>query len=97
MDIEKELTHVAFLNREYQVSHLAYDREMAFFKAIQRGDLETVHRLFKPLDSDKMGTLSQNPLRNLTYHFIITVASSFLPHLNRQSVTKIRYPKCSPI
>ena len=74
MDIEKELTHVAFLNREYQVSHLAYDREMAFFKAIQRGDLETVHRLFKPLDSDKMGTLSQNPLRNLTYHFIITVA-----------------------
>lgn len=48
--------------------------EMAFFKAIQRGDLETVHRLFKPLDSDKMGTLSQNPLRNLTYHFIITVA-----------------------
>ena len=46
MDIEKELTHVAFLNREYQVSHLAYDREMAFFKAIQRGDLETVTAKF---------------------------------------------------
>lgn len=31
MDIEKELTHVAFLNREYQVSHLAYDRGNGVF------------------------------------------------------------------
>ena len=29
MNIEKELTYVAFLNREYQRSHLAYDRELS--------------------------------------------------------------------
>ena len=35
MDIEKKLAHVAFLNREYQVSHLAYEREMAFFQVFK--------------------------------------------------------------
>ena len=74
MNIEKELTYVAFLNREYQRSHLAYDREMEFFRAIQQGDIEMAHRLFKPLGSEKMGALSENPLRNLIYHFVITVA-----------------------
>lgn len=74
MDIEKKLAHVAFLNREYQVSHLAYEREMAFFQSIQMGDMEAVKHLFKPLDSQKMGILSDNHLYNLKYHFIITVA-----------------------
>ena len=55
MNIEKELTYVAFLNREYQRSHLAYDREMEFFRAIQQGDIEMAHRLFKPLGSENMG------------------------------------------
>ncbi len=74
MDIEKKLAYVSFLNREYQVSHLAYEREMAFFQSIQTGDMEAVNRLFKPLDSQKMGILSENHLSNLKYHFIITVA-----------------------
>lgn len=36
MNIEKELTYVAFLNREYQRSHLAYDREMEFLEPFSR-------------------------------------------------------------
>ena len=47
---------------------------MEFFRAIQQGDIEMAHRLFKPLGSEKMGALSENPLRNLIYHFVITVA-----------------------
>ncbi len=74
MDIQKKLSHVEFLNREYKVSHLSYEREMAFFQSIRTGDTEQAKKLFKPLDSDQMGQLSDDSLRNLKYHLIITVA-----------------------
>lgn len=74
MDIEKKLSHVEFLNREYHVSHLSYDREIAFFQNIRLGNLEEVRKLYKPLDSEQLGTLSSDALRNLKYHLIITVA-----------------------
>ena len=74
MDMSKKLSHQAFLNREAQISHLAYERETAFFQAIRDGNQEEVRRLFKPFDSSDMGKLSDNPLRNLRYHLIITVA-----------------------
>ncbi len=74
MDIQKKLSHVEFLNREYKVSHLSYEREMAFFQSIRTGDPEQARQLFKPLDNDQMGQLSEDSLRNLKYHLIITVA-----------------------
>jgi YesN/AraC family two-component response regulator len=74
MDIEQKLTHQAFLNREQSISHLAYERENAFFNCIQDGDVAGVRRLYEPLGSSSMGKLSENPLRNLQYHLIITVA-----------------------
>ena len=74
MNIEKKLSHIEFLNREYNMSHLSYEREMEFFHSIKQGDIEQAHRLFKPLNSDEMGKLSEDSLRNLKYHLIITVA-----------------------
>ncbi len=74
VDIEQKLTHQAFLNREASISHLDYERENAFFKCMQDGDTEGVQRLYEPLGTSEMGTLSDNPLRNLQYHLIITVA-----------------------
>jgi len=74
MDINKNLSHVEFLNREYNVSHLSYERELAFFDSIKQGNLEEVMRLYKPLNSDEMGILSEDSLRNMKYHLIITVA-----------------------
>ncbi len=74
MDIQKKLSHVEFLNREYNVSHLSYEREMAFFQSIKDGDPEEARRLFKPLNSEDMGRLSEDNLRNLKYHLTITVA-----------------------
>ncbi len=47
---------------------------MAFFQSIKEGRHDEVKRLFKPLDSAEMGTLSEDHLRNLKYHLIITVA-----------------------
>ena len=74
MDIEQRLTHQAFLNREQSISHLAYERENAFFSCIQNGDAAGVQELYEPLGTSEMGRLSENPLRNLQYHLIITVA-----------------------
>lgn len=74
MNINKKLSHVEFINREYNVSHLSYDREIAFFESIKSGDVEEAMRLFKPLNSDSLGRLSEDSLRNLKYHLIITVA-----------------------
>ncbi|MBQ7774996.1 MAG: AraC family transcriptional regulator [Lachnospiraceae bacterium] len=74
MEIEKKLSHIEFLNREYNVSHLAYEREMAFFQSIRMGNLEEAKRLFKPFNSEDMGKLSDDCLRNLKYHLIITIA-----------------------
>ena len=74
MDIQKKLSHVEFLNREYNVSHLSYEREMAFFQSIKDGDPEEARRLFKPFNSEDMGKLSEDSLRNLKYHLTITVA-----------------------
>ena len=74
MNIKKKLSHIEFLNREYNVSHLSYEREMAFFQSIKEGNPAEVKRLFKPFNCGKMGKLSDDSLRNLKYHLIITVA-----------------------
>ena len=74
MDIQRKLSHVEFINREYNVSHLSYEREMAFFESIKNGDPEEAARLFKPFNSEEMGKLSEDSLRNLKYHLTITIA-----------------------
>ncbi len=74
MNVNKKLSHVEFLNREYNISHLSYEREMAFFHSIKDGNSEEANRLFKPFNSEEMGRLSDDSLRNLKYHLIITVA-----------------------
>lgn len=74
MNVEKKLSHIEFLNREYNVSHLSYEREMAFFHSIGQGDIDEARRLYKPFNCEEMGVLSYDSLRNLKYHLIITVA-----------------------
>lgn len=74
MDIKKKLSNMEFLNCEYNISHMPYEREMAFFQSIKTGDVNETQRLFKPLNSKELGKLSDNKLRNLKYHLIITVA-----------------------
>lgn len=74
MDIDKKLSHIEFLNREHNISHLSYDREMLFFQNIKLGNIDEVHRLYKPFTGDDMGKLSDDKLRNLKYHLIVTIA-----------------------
>ncbi len=74
MNVDRKLSHIEFLNREYNVSHLSYEREMAFFHSIKQGDYAEAQRLFKPFNCEEMGKLSDDSLRNLKYHLVITVA-----------------------
>lgn len=74
MNVDKGFSHLEFVNREYNIMHLSYEREMEFFQAIKDGRTEEVKRLFEPLDCELLGTLSPDRLRNLKYHLIISVA-----------------------
>ena len=74
MNIEQALTKTAFNNREDMLFHLPYEREMAFYQSIKMGNIDEARRLFKPLGSEGMGKLSDDPLRNLKYHLIVTIA-----------------------
>lgn len=74
MGIKEELAKTEFYNREYSVSHIPYEKEMAFYQAIRNGDMKEMKKLFTPLCAEGFGKLSENPLRNLKYHLIITIS-----------------------
>lgn len=71
---EKILSHKLFLQREYDSSHLEYDKEMDFYEAVKEGDLKKLEQIMLPLQNEKLGKLSNNSLRNLKYHLVVTVA-----------------------
>ncbi len=74
MTIREELAKTEFYNREYSVNHIPYDKETAFYQSIKNGDMSEMKRLFTPICVKGFGKLSDNYLRNLKYHLIITVA-----------------------
>jgi AraC-like DNA-binding protein len=74
LNINKALARAAFRNREEMKYHLPYEREMEFYQSVKMGNAEEVNRLFKPFNSEGLGKLSDDPVRNLKYHLIITIA-----------------------
>ena len=73
-DMQRALARMEFAQRENLISHLPYEQETRFYRAIQRGDSEAVAAQFTPLCQEGFGVLSRDAMRNLTYHLIITVA-----------------------
>jgi nitrogen regulatory protein PII len=74
MKSEKILSHKLFLQRENAIQHQGYEIELVFYEAVKNGDFEALKKVMQPLQSDKLGILSKNPIRNLKYHLIITIA-----------------------
>lgn len=70
----KEVTLARFLQREYNVTHLTYEKEFRFYHAVKDGNEEEVQKIMLPLSNEKLGVLSKNPVRNLRYHLIISIA-----------------------
>ncbi|MCQ2596946.1 MAG: AraC family transcriptional regulator [Treponema sp.] len=74
MNTNRELAHALFEQSENEKFHLPYDSEMAFYSAVQSGDEELVKKYMSPLTKEGLGILSRNPLRNMKYHLVITIA-----------------------
>ncbi len=74
LDMQKALAQIEFENREDNRFHQPYDKEIEFYQSIKMGNVEETLQLMKPFDSDGLGVLSENHLRNLKYHLIITIA-----------------------
>ncbi len=73
-DILKDLTYTEFYMRENSFTHSPIENEMHFFESIANGDTEGVRNTFTPLGSEGFGILSDDNVRNLKYHLIITIA-----------------------
>ena len=62
---------------EYEIHHRALSEEYSFFEAVKDGNIEAVSKNLKEeafTNPEGMGILSKNPLTNLKYHFVVTVA-----------------------
>ena len=74
MEINRELSKRQFMQKENDYHHSPYETELEFYSAVREGDLETVKRLYTPLDTNGKGRLSKDKLRNVKYHLVITIA-----------------------
>ena len=78
---EKELSYKAFLNREYGFRHSPFEKEFEFYECVKKGDVDGVERVMTPLGGSGAGILSNDPLRNLRYHFIEKQITGEYPEL----------------
>ncbi|MFT3951436.1 MAG: helix-turn-helix domain-containing protein [Oscillospiraceae bacterium] len=77
MDSEKELGSLLFYHLDNGRFHRAYTEEFGFYELVKQGNLEEI-RKFRVLhidpDAPNYAKLSDDPLRSLTYHFVILAA-----------------------
>ena len=77
MKYSKEIFYQEFMRREDSTNRAPYNPELEFYSIIQNGDIEQVKELCKasPLKDKKgLGLLSEKPVNNIRYHFVITTA-----------------------
>ena len=74
IDMQKALAKIEYENREDNRFHTPYDKEVEFYQSIKMGNVEETLALMKSFSSDGMGVLSEDKMRNLKYHLIITIA-----------------------
>ncbi len=72
--INKELSDTLLNLHEEGLIHSPYKGELAFYTAVQSGDIDKVNEFMKPLTSNGLGVLSKQPLKNLQYHLVISIA-----------------------
>lgn len=76
MEFDKELFYKDFVQREDDFFRAPYNPEIEFYTSVKAGDVEKVRELCKDTLEDKpgLGKLSEDPLQNLKFHFVITTA-----------------------
>ncbi len=74
LSTRKALAEHLFIKREIGFSHAPFEREIAFYESVCSGNLETVKTLFTHLGGEGFGTLCPDPLQNLKYHLVVSIA-----------------------
>lgn len=80
MSLNKELNTRMRIQCEEQLMHVVYNHEFGFYNNVVAGDLEAVSKMLADpyneqlYDSNEYGRLSKDKLRNIRYHFVVSVA-----------------------
>lgn len=77
MNFEREWHRSEFQKHEVLEAHCAFEPEFAFYDAVASGDVSYIENHCNNYDFSKLsglGKLSETPLQNLRYHFVITTA-----------------------
>ena len=74
MSINSELSKREFMQREHNITHSPYTKEMEFYACVRAGDTDGVKACYTPLATEGYGKLSKDPVRNMRYHLIVSVA-----------------------
>lgn len=76
MDFQKEQAYKEYVQRENELLRAPYNPELEFYTCIKEGNVEKIKELcHEPLGAKKgLGCLSDNPLQNIKYHFVVTAA-----------------------
>ncbi len=76
MNADKELSYREYILRENHDFHAPLGQEFAFYVAVKNGEVKKVSQMCEDEFSNKngFGKLSENPLQNMKYHFVITAA-----------------------
>ena len=77
MDLSKDWFRSEFINQEILEEHRQIENELTFYDAIAIGNVEFVQancneKVFT--NPEGMGKLSENPIQNIRYHFVVTTA-----------------------
>ena len=71
---EKALRYQEFITREENIRHHTYEEEMTQFDLLRAGDPRALEEHIRAKESDWAGRVSEDPLRNLKYLTVISIA-----------------------
>ena len=77
MNLNQEWSRTELTEQEINFSHRPMEDEYVFYNAVKNGDMDFVQANCESGAFEKMqgaGKLSRNPLTNIKYHYVITVA-----------------------
>lgn len=80
MSMNRELNSRLFTQREEQLAHVEYKDEFGFYNTVVQGNVEEIKKAFVSpdyvgiYDEPRYGRLSKDSLRNMRYHFVVSVS-----------------------
>lgn len=76
MDYNKELFYKDFIQREDNFLRAPYNPEINFYNSIKNGDIKAITEQCNEhlIDKPGLGKLSDSPLQNMKFHFVVTTA-----------------------